>query len=73
MVHCDIHDRMRGTVLVMETPFFVKTDAHGHYRLEHLPAGSYSLKAWVTERDIREHPVELKTGAGALHVDFPEK
>jgi plastocyanin len=72
-VHCDIHDRMRGTVLVLETPFFVKTDAQGHYRLEHLPAGSYSLKAWVTERDIREHPVELKPAAGALHVDFPEK
>jgi plastocyanin len=72
-VHCDIHDRMRGTVLVLETPFFVKTDAQGHYRLEHLPAGSYSLKAWVTDRDIREHPVELKTGTGTLHVDFPEK
>jgi plastocyanin len=72
-VHCDIHDRMRGTVLVLETPFFVKTDAQGHYRLEHLPAGSYSLKAWVTERDIREHPVKLKPAAGALHLDFPEK
>ena len=71
-VHCDIHDRMRGTVLVLETPFFVKTDSQGHYRLEHLPVGSYSLKAWVTERDIREHPVELKNGAGVLHVDFPE-
>jgi plastocyanin len=72
-VHCDIHDRMRGTVLVLETPFFVKTDAQGHYRLEHLPAGSYSLKAWVTDRDIRERPVELRPGPGALHVDFPEK
>ena len=72
-VHCDIHDRMRGTVLVLDTPFFVKTDSQGHYRLEHLPAGTYSLKAWVTDRDTREHLVELKNGAGVLHVDFPEK
>jgi plastocyanin len=72
-VHCDIHDRMRGTVLVLDTPFFVKTDSQGHYRLEHLPAGTYSLKAWVTDRDTREHPVDLKNGAGVLHVDFPEK
>jgi plastocyanin len=73
-VHCDIHDRMRGTVLVLDTPFFVKTDAQGHYRLEHLPAGNYLLKTWVTDRDIREHAIELKTGsAGVLHIDFPEK
>lgn len=71
-VHCDIHDRMRGTVLVLETPFFVKTNTQGHYRLDHLPAGKYSLKAWVTEREIRQHPVELKNGS-VVRVDFPGK
>jgi plastocyanin len=71
-VHCDIHDRMRGTVLVLETPFFVKTDTKGNYRLEHLPPGNYLLKAWVTERDVRERPVELKNGS-TLRVDFPGK
>ena len=63
---------MRGTVLVLETPHFVKTDAQGRYRLEHLPAGNYTLKAWVTERETRERPVELKSGS-VLHVDFPAK
>ena len=28
-VHCEIHDRMRGTVLVLETPYFQKTDSAG--------------------------------------------
>lgn len=71
-VHCDIHDRMRGTVLVLETPYFVKTDTQGRYRLEHLPSGNYTLKAWVTEREVRERPVELKSGS-VLHADFPAK
>ena len=71
-VHCDIHERMRGTVLVLETPYFVKTDAQGRYRLEHLPTGNYTLKAWVTERETRTRPVELKPGS-LLHVDFPAK
>jgi plastocyanin len=71
-VHCDIHERMRGTVLVLDTPYFVKTDAQGRYRLEHLPAGNFTLKAWVTEREVRERPVELRNG-GVLHVDFPAK
>ncbi len=71
-VHCEIHDRMHGTVLVLETPFFTKTDTSGHYRLEHLPAGHFVLKTWVTQNDVREHVVDLKDGA-TLHVDFPAK
>lgn len=70
-IHCEIHERMRGTILVLETPYFVKTDPAGRYRLEHLPAGNYVLKAWVAGDDVREHPVELK--GGTLHVDFPAK
>lgn len=44
-IHCEIHERMRGTILVLETPYFQKTDTAGRYRLEHLLAGNYLLKA----------------------------
>jgi plastocyanin len=71
-VHCEIHDRMRGIILVLETPYFTKTDSAGRYRLEHLPAGNYSLKAWINEADVRSVPVELKDG-GIVHVDLPGK
>lgn len=69
-IHCEIHDRMRGTILVLDTPYFKKTDTAGRYRLENLPAGKYLLKAWVDGNDVRERPVELKAGA-AVRVDFP--
>lgn len=71
-VHCEIHDRMRGTILVLETPYFQKTDAAGHYRLDHLPAGHFVIKAWVNEGDVRERAIDLKDGA-RLKVDFPGK
>jgi plastocyanin len=71
-IHCEIHERMRGTILVLETPYFQKTDTAGRYRLEHLPPGNYVLKAWVAGDDVRQRPVELKTGM-TLHVDFPAK
>jgi plastocyanin len=71
-IHCEIHERMRGTVLVLETPHFIKTDTAGKYRLEHLPPGNYVLKAWVAGDDVRQRPVELKTGM-TLHVDFPAR
>ncbi len=71
-IHCEIHERMRGTILVLETPYFAKTDTTGRYRLEHLPSGNYLLKAWVAGDDVRERPVELKAGT-TIHVDFPAK
>ncbi|HEX8490579.1 MAG TPA: carboxypeptidase regulatory-like domain-containing protein [Chthoniobacterales bacterium] len=71
-IHCEIHERMRGTILVLETPHFQKTDTVGRYRLENLPPGNYLLKAWVAGDDVRQRPVELKAGM-TLHVDFPAK
>jgi plastocyanin len=71
-VHCEIHDRMRGIILVLETPYFQKTDSTGHYRLQHLPAGRFTLKAFINENDVRTIPVELKDGA-ILHIDLPGK
>ena len=71
-IHCEIHERMRGTILVLETPYFKKTDTAGRYRLEHLPPGNYVLKAWLAGDDVRQRAVELKTGM-TLHVDFPAR
>ena len=69
-LRCDIHDHMRGLILVLNTPYFVMTDTGGHFRLSGLPAGHYTLKAWIDSRTTREKPVELKDGQ-TLHVDFP--
>jgi plastocyanin len=71
-IHCEIHDRMRGTILVLETPYFQKSDASGRYRIDHVPPGRYTLKAWISDNDVRQQPAEVKNGA-ALHVDLPSK
>jgi len=70
ILRCDIHEHMRGLILVLNTPHFVMTDTDGHFRLGGLPAGRYTLKAWIDSRTTREKPVELKSGE-TLHVDFP--
>ena len=69
-LRCDIHEHMRGLILVLNTPYFVMTGTDGHFRLTGLPAGHYTLKAWIDSRTTREKPVELKNGQ-TLHVDFP--
>ena len=69
-LHCDIHEHMRGIILVLETPYFIRTDTDGRFRLPNLPAGHYTLKAWINSKTTLERPVDLTRG-GTLHVDFP--
>jgi hypothetical protein len=42
---CNIHDGMLASVVVVDTPFFGKTDAAGQVSLE-LPPGEHELLHW---------------------------
>lgn len=68
-LYCEIHEHMRGTILVLDTPYFVRTETNGTYRLENLPAGQYTLKVWVDDKTTREQPVTLGANQ-TLRVDF---
>jgi plastocyanin len=69
---CEIHEHMRATVLVLDTPHFTRTDTNGNFRLEHVPAGKYTLKVWIDEKTQLEGPVDLKDGA-VSRVDFTSR
>jgi plastocyanin len=69
-LRCDIHEHMRGLILVLNTPHFVITSPDGRFRLTGLPSGHYTLKAWIDSKTTREKPVDLKSSE-TVHVDFP--
>jgi plastocyanin len=68
-LYCEIHDHMRGTILVLDTPYFTKTDAEGRFRLTEVPAGEFVLKAWLADDVVLERAVTVQDG-GILRVDF---
>src|SRR5437660_3641019 len=70
ILRCDIHEHMRGLILVLNTPYFVMSDTAGRFRLDKLPAGRCTLKAWIDSRTTREKSIDLKDGQ-TLHVDLP--
>jgi plastocyanin len=70
-LRCDIHEHMRALILVLATPHFVVTGPDGRFKLGGLPAGRYTLKAWVDSKTTREKSVELPAGDATLQVDFP--
>jgi plastocyanin len=60
VIHCEIHADMKAYILVLDNPFFTMPDAGGHFRLNEVPAGTYTLKAW--------HPTQ---GEQAVQVVVP--
>ncbi|NBW50365.1 MAG: methylamine utilization protein [Betaproteobacteria bacterium] len=52
---CNIHDNMVAWVVVVDTPYFGKTDAQGYLTID-APAGGYKLRTWHAS---------LPTGAAA--------
>lgn len=61
-LRCDIHEHMRALILVLDTPHFVVTDADGRFRLNGLPAGRYTLTAWLNSKTTRDLTVDLRDG-----------
>jgi plastocyanin len=69
-LRCDIHEHMRGIIIVLDTPHFVISGTDGKYKLSGLPSGSYKLKAWIDSRTTLEKPVTLTSGSTTA-IDFP--
>lgn len=43
---CNIHDWMVAYLLVVDTPYFAKSDEKGIAQIDEVPAGEYEIRAW---------------------------
>jgi len=64
-VFCNIHSQMSAVVVVVETPYFVRLNAPGEFRISELPPGRYQLNLWA-ERCSAE---TLKAASRQITVD----
>jgi plastocyanin len=67
-LYCEIHEHMRGVIVVLDTPHFTTSTPEGKFKLTGLPPGNYVLKAWLDDKTTLQQPVTLKSGT--LKVDF---
>lgn len=65
---CNIHDRMKGYVKVVDTPFAAKTDEYGQLRIGGLPAGGATVTVWHPLQRTRENESSYQVAipAGAV-------
>jgi len=62
---CNIHDKMVAWVVVVETPYFGRTDAQGRLRLDNVPPGSYQLRTWHADLPVGAAAAEQALAVGA--------
>jgi plastocyanin len=70
---CNIHDSMVAWLLVVDSPYFARTDRGGNALLAKLPSGDYSLRAWhapMTEDQQLVQPLHVEPGAATLAHTF---
>lgn len=54
---CNIHDWMSGYLLVLDTPYFEKTNKQGVANFQVKTAGDYRLIVWHPQLDKTEHKI----------------
>lgn len=64
---CNIHDNMVAWVVVVDTPYFGKTDAQGHLSLD-LPPGNYKLRTWHASLPTGAAAAEQGQAVGATNA-----
>ncbi len=71
-VFCHLHSNMSAIVLVLDNTFFTVPDAAGRYRIEDIPAGTYTLVGWHERSEPVEQQVEVLSGQSVeLNITIP--
>ena len=67
-VFCEVHEFMRGAILVTENPFHAVAGSDGSFRITGVPAGEHTIAFWHPDHDRVERRVVVTAG-GTARVD----
>lgn len=70
-VYCEIHKHMRALLLVLETPWFTATDHQGRFEIAGVPAGEYTIHAFLPSERTRQSQVTVPD-RGSVQVDLQD-
>ena len=65
-IYCNIHPQMSAFLLVTDNPYFTWAAPDGSFRLDGLPPGTYTVKAWHEQAQAAEQVVVGAKGADGL-------
>jgi plastocyanin len=68
-LYCSIHESMSAAILVTPSPYHATVSRSGHYRIEDVPAGAYTLTVWNEKLPRSERDVDVSGSRPVLVVD----
>jgi plastocyanin len=69
-VFCDIHSHMNAFILVFAHRYFAVTDADGHYHIDNVPPGTYTVVMWNEAWPQETRQVTVPEAGGEVDVSF---
>lgn len=71
-VFCHLHSNMSAVVLVLDNEFFAVPNTEGRYRIQGIPAGTYTVVGWHERSERVEQRVEVIAGQSVeLNIIIP--
>lgn len=68
-LQCDAHDFMQGWIFAADSPYSVVVDRDGSFRIDDIPPGEYTIKAWHPFLGVQEQTVIVGSG-GSSEITF---
>jgi plastocyanin len=66
---CRIHPEMEAFIVVLQNPFFAVSDKDGHYDVDDIPPGQYTVGVWHPKLKAAAKPVTIAAGK-PVTLDF---
>lgn len=64
VILCNVHPEMEAYIIVVQNPYFAKTDKNGNFEIKNVPAGDYTLKVWNEKYKADNQKIKV-TASGA--------
>jgi hypothetical protein len=59
---CRIHPEMEAFIVILDTPYFAKTDQQGAFQVHDVPPGQYMLDVWSEKLKATHQPITVESG-----------
>jgi hypothetical protein len=68
---CNVHPEMAAVVVVLDNPYFAVSGDDGKFKIEKVPPGTYTVRAWSEKLPEATKQVTVTAGGTAnLHFDL---